>query len=74
MMAEAIATSLRAERARPRHDLPRTPDHDAGVRRALISGVITWILATVIVWFASMIAGILLPMLFLKDAVEQRKR
>lgn len=39
-----------------------------------ISGVVTWILATVIVWFASMIAGILLPMLFLKDAAEHRRK
>jgi len=38
-----------------------------------ISGAVTWILATVIVWLGSLLAGVVLPMIFLKDAAENRK-
>jgi len=38
-----------------------------------ISGAVTWILATVIVWLGSLLAGVLLPMIFLKDEAEDRK-
>lgn len=38
-----------------------------------ISGVVTWILATVIVWLGSLLAGVILPMIFLKDAAEKRR-
>lgn len=38
-----------------------------------ISGVTTWIFATVIVWFFTMIAMWLLPMFFLKEAVDNKK-
>jgi uncharacterized membrane protein YvlD (DUF360 family) len=38
-----------------------------------IEGVATWILATVIVWLITMLAGIILPVIFLKkQVVEQR--
>jgi len=33
-----------------------------------ISGATTWVLATLIVWLAAMLAGLLLPALFLKKA------
>lgn len=39
-----------------------------------ISGVVTYILATVIVWLATLIAGVLLPMFFLEDAVDSKKK
>lgn len=32
-----------------------------------IDGVLTWVLATLIVWFVTMIAGVLLVKLFLRD-------
>jgi uncharacterized membrane protein YvlD (DUF360 family) len=38
-----------------------------------ISGVTTWIFATVIVWFFTMIAMWLLPMFLLKEAVDNKK-
>lgn len=38
-----------------------------------ISGVDTWIFATVIVWLVTMLAGVVLPMIFLKKAVEERR-
>ncbi len=37
-----------------------------------IDGIGNWILATVIVWLATMLAGVLLPMLFLKQAADDR--
>ena len=40
-----------------------------------IDGVLTWILATLIVWLAGMLAGLILASLFLKNrAVEARAR
>ncbi|MGB0112007.1 MAG: phage holin family protein [Ilumatobacteraceae bacterium] len=38
-----------------------------------IDGVVTWLLATVIVWLGALLAGVVLPMIFLKDAIEDRK-
>jgi putative membrane protein len=38
-----------------------------------INGAVTWILATVIVWLGAVLAGVILPMIFLKDAAENRK-
>jgi len=38
-----------------------------------ISGLSTWIFATVIVWFFTMIAAWLLPMFLLKEAVDNKK-
>jgi len=38
-----------------------------------IDGLSTWIFATVIVWFFTMIAAWLLPMFFLKEAADDRK-
>jgi hypothetical protein len=38
-----------------------------------ISGVWTWILATLIVWLASLLAGIILPLIFLREATEDRR-
>jgi hypothetical protein len=38
-----------------------------------ISGGTTWVLATLIVWLATMLAGVILPMIFLKNAVEERR-
>ena len=38
-----------------------------------ISGAWTWVLATLIVWLASMLAGIILPLIFLKEATEGRR-
>jgi putative membrane protein len=37
-----------------------------------IDGGTTWVLAALIVWVVSMIAGVVLPALFLKDKVENR--
>ena len=34
-----------------------------------ISGTVTWLLATVIVWAAALIAGLILPAVFLKKKV-----
>jgi uncharacterized membrane protein YvlD (DUF360 family) len=36
-----------------------------------IDGIGDWVLATVIVWLATMLAGVLLPMLFLKKATTE---
>ena len=38
-----------------------------------IDGAITWVLATLIVWLAALLAGIILPALFLKKAVDERR-
>jgi Flp pilus assembly protein TadB len=38
-----------------------------------IDGVLTWILATLIVWLASLLAALFLPMIFLKQAAERRR-
>jgi len=38
-----------------------------------ISGLSTWIFATVIVWFFTMIAAWLLPMFLLKEALDDKK-
>lgn len=34
-----------------------------------ISGALTWVLATVIVWAAALVAGLILPAIFVKKAV-----
>ena len=39
-----------------------------------IDGAWTWILATLIVWLATVLAALILPMIFLKDAAERRRR
>ena len=38
-----------------------------------ISGTTTWILATLIVWLAALLAALILPLLFLKKAVNNRQ-
>jgi putative membrane protein len=38
-----------------------------------IEGVSTWVLATVIVWVAALLATLVLPLLFVKKAVEERR-
>ncbi|HSM67312.1 MAG TPA: phage holin family protein [Ilumatobacteraceae bacterium] len=38
-----------------------------------ISGLTTWILATIIVWLATMLASVLLPMFLFKELLEDRK-
>jgi putative membrane protein len=38
-----------------------------------IEGVSTWVLATVIVWVAALLASVVLPLLFVKKAVEERR-
>jgi uncharacterized membrane protein YvlD (DUF360 family) len=38
-----------------------------------IEGAVTWILATVIVWGAALIAGWILPLIFLKNRIEDRE-
>jgi putative membrane protein len=38
-----------------------------------IDGVTTWVLATVIVWLAAMVAALLLPVLIAKRAVAERQ-
>ena len=38
-----------------------------------ISGALTWVLATVIVWAAALVAGMILPVLFVKKAVTNRQ-
>jgi putative membrane protein len=40
----------------------------------VISGAVTWLLATIIVWVAALIAGVVLPALFLKQAVTSDRR
>lgn len=36
-----------------------------------IDGVSTWVIATVIVWLVTLLAGIILPMIFLKKVIEE---
>lgn len=38
-----------------------------------IDGAWTWVMATVVVWLVVLLAGIILPALFLKEAVQQRR-
>lgn len=38
-----------------------------------IVGATTWVLAMLIVWLATLLAGVLLPALLLKNAVENKK-
>jgi putative membrane protein len=38
-----------------------------------IEGVSTWLLATVIVWVAALLATLVLPLIFVKKAVEERR-
>ena len=38
-----------------------------------ITGLDTWVLATLIVWIVTMLATFLLPMLFVKKAVDRRR-
>jgi len=39
-----------------------------------ITGATTWVLATLIVWLAALLAGLLLPVLLVKKAVNERRR
>ena len=39
-----------------------------------INGVTTWILATLIVWLTAILAGLLLPALFMKKAATEARR
>jgi putative membrane protein len=38
-----------------------------------ISGVVAWVLATVIVWAAALVAGLILPAIFVKKAVTNAR-
>ncbi len=38
-----------------------------------ISGAVTWVLATIIVWLITMLASVLLPMFLFKEILEDRK-
>ena len=38
-----------------------------------ISGLDTWLWATLIVWLVSMLAAVILPLIFLKNKVEERR-
>jgi putative membrane protein len=38
-----------------------------------ITGLSTWVLATIIVWLAALLAGLLLPVILVKRAAEDRK-
>jgi putative membrane protein len=38
-----------------------------------IEGASTWVLATIIVWLASLLAAVLLPLFFVKRAAEQAR-
>jgi putative membrane protein len=38
-----------------------------------ISGAVTWLLATLIVWLTTMLAGVILAAIFLKNVAEDRK-
>ncbi len=38
-----------------------------------IRGLGTWLGATLIVWFASMLGGVILPLVFLRNKVEERR-
>jgi putative membrane protein len=37
-----------------------------------ISGAVTWVLATIIVWLATMLAAVLLPMFLFKELLDNR--
>jgi uncharacterized membrane protein YvlD (DUF360 family) len=37
-----------------------------------ISGAITWVLATIIIWLVTMLAAVLLPMFLFKELLEDR--
>lgn len=39
-----------------------------------ISGLLTWVLATVIVWAAALLAGLILPAIFVKRAAGEARR
>ena len=39
-----------------------------------ISGTVTWLLATIIVWAASLLAGLLLPAIFVKRTAQEARR
>ena len=38
-----------------------------------INGGLTWVLATLIVWLVTMLAGVILPLIFLDKVVEERR-
>jgi uncharacterized membrane protein YvlD (DUF360 family) len=38
-----------------------------------ISGVTTWVLATLIVWLAALLAGLVLPLILVKNAVDDNR-
>ncbi len=38
-----------------------------------IAGGVTWLLATLIVWLVTMLAGVILPLIFLDKVVEERR-
>ena len=38
-----------------------------------ISGAITWVLATIIIWLVTMLAGVLLPMFLFQELLEDRR-
>ncbi len=38
-----------------------------------IEGAVTWLLATLIVWLITMLAGVILVKIFLKDVAEERR-
>jgi putative membrane protein len=38
-----------------------------------ITGLSTWVLATIIVWLAALIAGLILPLILVKRAVSDRR-
>ncbi|MBD5787795.1 phage holin family protein [Cellulosimicrobium terreum] len=40
----------------------------------VISGVVSWILATLVVWLVTALATFLLPMFFLKEKAEERRK
>ncbi len=39
-----------------------------------ISGISTWILASLVVWLCALLAGILLPLILFKKALDQRDK
>ena len=39
----------------------------------VITGAWTWVLATIIVWLAGLLAGLILPVIFVKKAVDNRQ-
>lgn len=39
----------------------------------VITGAWTWVLATIIVWLAGLLAGLILPVIFVKKAVNNRQ-